>query len=434
MNGELEKNSADNIENIYKSKITVGIPVFNEEKTIEKVLNSAVSQADTIIISDNASTDSTEDICRKFSQKHKNVTYIRHNESINILQNFYVPLSLAETKYFMWLGGHDMIAENYVLTLISAMEKNPSAALAFSAVDHMDEYLEKVKFTFKYKDDFCAKLASKDPLIRTSAIIKDLGKATMMYGIYRTKKIKKIWILKTFLGYDRAFLSKLASVGEFISVPEAKLKIRDYREETTDEMNERHYKAYLNNPNAKPPKKIMTRYKDMVYEQIKAIMLIPKISIIRKIYHAFICYKIRIDKLKALEKKPMLIENFLKMKKFQKRIDKLAKHYKNKKIIIYGAGKAFEAINKNFNLDNLNIIGIADMKFDDGQEYLGYETFSPKTFLKEPPDVVLISMLQHHKAEKFFKEELIPEFGEFKYEPFINDKIENDKKYKIVTN
>ena len=117
------------------------------------------------------------------------------------------------------------------------------------------------------------------------------------------------------------------------------------------------------------------------------------------------------------------IVNFLKKKNFQKRINTLSKKYADKKIIIYGAGMTFEAIKENFDLSNLNIIGIADMKFDEGQEFMGYKTYQYNTFLKEKQDLVLIGMIESDIAEEFFKEELYPEFGKFNHEPLIKFSI-----------
>ena len=113
------------------------------------------------------------------------------------------------------------------------------------------------------------------------------------------------------------------------------------------------------------------------------------------------------------------IVSYLKKKNFQKRINSLAKKYANKKVMIYGAGMTFEAIKENYDLSKLNIIGIADMKFDNDGEFMGYKTYAPDSFLKENPDVTLIAMLEPDIAEEFFKEELVPEYGKFNYEALV---------------
>lgn len=117
------------------------------------------------------------------------------------------------------------------------------------------------------------------------------------------------------------------------------------------------------------------------------------------------------------------ISEFLAKKNFQKRIDKLSKEYAGKKIMIYGAGMVFEAVKENYDLSKLNIIGIADMKFDEDQEFMGYKTYEYDTFMNQKPDIVLIGMIEPDIAEDFFKEELFEEYGEFKHEPLIKFSI-----------
>ncbi len=139
------------------------------------------------------------------------------------------------------------------------------------------------------------------------------------------------------------------------------------------------------------------------------------------------------------------IEEYLVKTNFQKRIDKLAEKYKNKKIMIYGASVAFDIIKRKFDLSRFNIIGIADQKFNDGAKYAGYLTYTPYTFFKKNPDIVLIAMIESEVAKCFFEDVLIPEFGCFEYENLISKesfvqniklffrKFVNDFKYCILT-
>jgi len=113
----------------------------------------------------------------------------------------------------------------------------------------------------------------------------------------------------------------------------------------------------------------------------------------------------------------------LNKKNFQKRIDKLAKKYEGKKIIIYGAGILFDAITKNYDLSKLNIIGVADIKFDTGEEYQGFKAYDPEDLVETDFDVILISMYEPDNAEEFLEEQIIPEHKKFKYEPFLQNSI-----------
>ncbi len=85
--------------------------------------------------------------------------------------------------------------------------------------------------------------------------------------------------------------------------------------------------------------------------------------------------------------------------------------------MIYGASKTFDVIRKNFDISKLNIIGVADIRFNDGEEYEGFKTCNSYTFFEEKPDVVLIAMLESEVADYFFEDALVPKYGDFKYEP-----------------
>lgn len=88
----------------------------------------------------------------------------------------------------------------------------------------------------------------------------------------------------------------------------------------------------------------------------------------------------------------------LKQVKFEKQLKKLEKKLKNKKVIIYGTGSFFQTILNNYDLSNLNIIGISDMKYlpeEEGNTDLGY-TIIPLEKIKDyEPDYVLIATLKY---------------------------------------
>jgi len=68
-----------------RPKVTIGLPVYNGEKFIRKNLDSLLSQSYPyfeLIISDNASTDSTSSICKEYEKKDKRIRYIRQKKNM----------------------------------------------------------------------------------------------------------------------------------------------------------------------------------------------------------------------------------------------------------------------------------------------------------------------------------------------------------------
>ncbi len=83
---------------------------------------------------------------------------------------------------------------------------------------------------------------------------------------------------------------------------------------------------------------------------------------------------------------------------FEKYLNKLKKKLKNKTSIIYGAGSFFKYINENYDLSDLNIIGISDMKFDEnneGNDFLGYKMIPKDKIVNYKPDYVLVTTLKY---------------------------------------
>ena len=87
-------------------------------------------------------------------------------------------------------------------------------------------------------------------------------------------------------------------------------------------------------------------------------------------------------------------KKYLKDIKFEKYLNSLKKNLKGKSIIIYGTGLLFQYINENYDLSDLNVIGISDMKYADemeGKLDLGYQVIPKSSILKYNPDYIIIA-------------------------------------------
>lgn len=118
--------------------------------------------------------------------------------------------------------------------------------------------------------------------------------------------------------------------------------------------------------------------------------------------------------------------SILQTAKFDKQIEKMAKKYKNKKIVIYGAGQFFQCIKNNYDLSSLNIIAVSDKKFMKRRELtydenIGFNTISPESIVDLEPDIVLIAVVEGYFIEQYIYEILFKECKKkFKYKMFVN--------------
>lgn len=170
------------------AKITIGIPVYNGETTIAECLSNVFSQSNsdcTILISDNASTDRSTQICEQFCSENQNIEYIRQPANIGPLSNFRFLLDQCNTEFFMWRADDDLSDSSYIETLVSLLEKNPRAQLAVGKV-----ITQHGPNNFEQPSNFIACTDTE----RNQRVLKRFYNyhVSWFYGVWRTKNIKEI--------------------------------------------------------------------------------------------------------------------------------------------------------------------------------------------------------------------------------------------------
>lgn len=224
--------------------ITIGVPVHNENKYIINTLESIVMNYDAIervIISDNASIDSTENIISRYLEKYSKMEYVRYDNNIGAVNNFKNLLFAAHTKYFMWLGGHDAIPANYISTILEALENHPGAALAYGACKVIDQNGNVIN---NINNEYWDELSSDEPFIRTWCLANHINSNYMFYGIFDTNKLKSAFCDKPIIGSDNVTTLRVSVLGKIIYIPETYYCLRKVRNETLIERNERYRRLF----------------------------------------------------------------------------------------------------------------------------------------------------------------------------------------------
>lgn len=202
--------------------VTIGIPVYNEEQGIEIAIRSAVSQCERLIVSDNASTDRTGEICLRLAKEFSNMEYFRQPDNIGSKANGVFLLSLVETPYFMFLGGHDYLHSRYVEALKELLDNYSDAVLAGGRNIPFRRDGAPCPEPLTIKSGY---LDSYDAFDRVEFIAKDgLDKngCFIMYGLHRTD------IFRQCLGHqipacgcDLIVLAQEAALGRILISTEA---------------------------------------------------------------------------------------------------------------------------------------------------------------------------------------------------------------------
>jgi glycosyltransferase involved in cell wall biosynthesis len=171
--------------------VSIILPVYNEIRFIQKTLESVVGEADEIIISDNASTDGTSDICQSFANKHPEIKYTRQKENSGSSRNHLYCINQASGKYIRNMGAHDMISIGSNQSMSLLLDKYPDVVMAYP------KYIIGLNadYSFKYFHAFEESknnLLSESAFIRAKSTIVDINEWSIFYGLWRTEMFRKI--------------------------------------------------------------------------------------------------------------------------------------------------------------------------------------------------------------------------------------------------
>lgn len=215
--------------------VTIGIPLYNEERYIEEALRSAASQCETVWVADNASTDGSATICEMVSREYSNIHFVRQPRNIGAIANFKFLLDKADTPLFMWLGGHDALPDGYVRQLKQLLENCPEAVLAYGASHHVDVDGKPVG---DYEYFYHAMLADRLPLTRILGLISHLHDCSLVHGVFRREALRAAWNaskIEAYIGVDHVLLAHAAINGPFLYSPETYLIRRDAHPDDTQQ-------------------------------------------------------------------------------------------------------------------------------------------------------------------------------------------------------
>jgi len=194
--------------------VTIGIPVYNEEARIDAAVRSVVGQCEKLIISDNASTDRTSELCSALAAEFDNIEYHLQPENIGGLKNWLAVQQHFKTEFCMLMGAHDLVDANYVATLRPLLEADASVLGAFGLLEyeyeadgsrHVDESLEN------WRGGMLETSAARVQALLYSRV----PVVWAVYGLYRTRTLREMYSRPLHpYGVDVMFLANLLSEGK----------------------------------------------------------------------------------------------------------------------------------------------------------------------------------------------------------------------------
>ena len=207
-----------------KPRVSIGLPVYNGEKYLEKTLESILSQTFSdfeLIISDNGSSDRTADICKMYADRDSRVRYYRNEINLGVAPNYNRAFELSSSEYFKWADYDDILEPSFLAKCVDGLDKHPKAAVCFPKVRQIDENGDFIR---DYESP--ADTSSPRPEIRFRNLVLYPEKAIQAMGLMRSDLVKKTVMHGSYPSSDEVFLAHLALWGEYCEIPERLLNVR----------------------------------------------------------------------------------------------------------------------------------------------------------------------------------------------------------------
>ena len=215
--------------------LTIGLAVYNGAEFLEETLDSILAQTYTnykLIISDNASTDRTEAICRSYAGQDPRIQYIRQRENIGACANFNFLFTEARGRYFKWAAADDLLALDYLARCVELLETRPEFVLCHSRTKTIDPSGRElpndiIRSSGAAENPFDLAKGFDRPWRRFRGVLLGNGNPVFdtavidFYGIIRSDVLGNTGLLQPYIGYEKILMATLALQGRIAELPEA---------------------------------------------------------------------------------------------------------------------------------------------------------------------------------------------------------------------
>jgi glycosyltransferase involved in cell wall biosynthesis len=206
-------------------RVVLGMTLYNNARHLPEAIDSLLAQTSrdfVLVLLDDASTDETEAVARRYAAMDARVRYLRHATRTAMITTWYDVAELAATEYpsaefFAWVSDHDRWHPRWLERLIVEFEVDDQAVLAYPITRRMAQSGEELEkgprlFDTSAADDLQARWRH--------FCIEGVGSGDMVYGLMRIDALRKAGIFRRVLRPDRLLMAEMTLYGRIRQVPE----------------------------------------------------------------------------------------------------------------------------------------------------------------------------------------------------------------------
>jgi glycosyltransferase involved in cell wall biosynthesis len=200
-------------------RVSVGMPVYNGAATFERAIAAVLGQTLgdlEVIVSDNASTDTTGEIACRHAARDPRVRYVRQQPALTGYDNFRFVLREARAPYFVWAAADDALRPSLLERACALLDARPDVVCCVPRVD------------FVNAEGRVTPAAGTRPLLgdirdRVRAYLRDPADNSRFYGLYRREALVRAVPEDEFYGVDWAIVLGTLLAGKHDELPEVLL-------------------------------------------------------------------------------------------------------------------------------------------------------------------------------------------------------------------
>lgn len=200
--------------------VSIGMPVYNGERFLEEAILSNLRQTHQnieLVISDNASNDATEEICRSFAASDDRVSYVRNETNLGAAGNYNLLVDLANGDYFRWANADDVVAPALIERTLPILQSRSDVVIAYGKTCLIDADGSVLR---EYDDNL--NLESESAYDRYRQFKQSVGLTNVIYGLMRTAAVRQTDRMGSgqLPAGDVSFMASMTLLGKFVEVPE----------------------------------------------------------------------------------------------------------------------------------------------------------------------------------------------------------------------
>lgn len=196
--------------------------MYNGAQYVAEAVASVLAQTESgfeLVISDNASTDDTEEICRDFAARDERVVYVRNKANVGGAPNYNRCLALSSaTEFFKWIAHDDTIDSRFLELCSAALDAEPEASLAFPALVEIDAEGRTLR-----TEPADLGLVDPDAGRRARGFVEEVRRSRdilwAVFGLARRSSLLRGGLHGSYVASDQVFLFGLVLAGKLLCIP-----------------------------------------------------------------------------------------------------------------------------------------------------------------------------------------------------------------------